>query len=945
MYDCSMMADDAACFVYDTAGKWEVGGPGLTSWHQFWQGRRPGTDTPALVDKLVVQGRPSKKVDTAARPRPSIQKSYTNLESGSATITILADNKHTTYCNGQLLGTGTAFNDWWDPQNARPKKWDCFSADGSYVVAINATGNYGGFSSGSGGSLLASVLTDDGRVLNSNADDWKCWAGTGTRISKGSTQFGFTLWGTNIQEEVPEGWTELNFDDSGWPNAASHGANADLQTPWSAGVNFFYSPGNHDMKDVLDPNWPQSANPTCRTCVGVAGHGMRDEAEWIWTGRRIDGVPIDEVFCRGTLRLADATHTLMPWFDVRAELKQQSLVLRHVRVEGNEAFGGGGEGLGAALSLNASTLDVESVDFVGNTQRGVGAGVIFAVNSNATFSFARFEQSRDLGRGAGVLAAAAGSCVVVSHSQFLRNFVEDQMGFNAQYYAKFLHYDSASRAAQQSASCIVVDASALSAIHSLFDRNAGGDVIVARATSSVDLAHTTFRENTVSTDKVGGWLAGNEGSVATISLWEGSVAALTKAAFIRNVGGAAGALWVSGFNTAVSFDQSKFIGNEAIESNAAAGAIFATDHAYVCGTRSTFEGNVAASQLAAGVVYATDAVEITLTDVTLRYNEAHGSKRYKQYVVDSVLGAGTIYADHSSISLVRATVAQNTAIGWTVLPDPNYMDALHINSPRNIFVQDTTFEPLVWAQTVSISPQVLPGLIVQGSCQHHPCPRGQSCAYANFSSSCKPCPEGTYSSDGINCRNCLPAMAPAADQTQCEPCGGPSNPLAYSPYGICLECHGENVVADGHTSCVSCPLGLGPANAERTHCAPCQGDTLSKLGVCEACPSGKIGTDGTSCSDCPPNAEPSSMQRECRCRPGYYNSTYGLIQCKPDAMPAPQDGHVCQPCGPCLDCETSLSTFTRALVQPGYKLGVAASKVYKGVEHGALRVNKVSVYK
>jgi hypothetical protein len=115
--------------------------------------------------------------------------------------------------------------------------------------------------------------------------------------------------------------------------------------------------------------------------------------------------------------------------------------------------------------------------------------------------------------------------------------------------------------------------------------------------------------------------------------------------------------------------------------------------------------------------------------------------------------------------------------------------------------------------------------------------------------------------------------------------------------------------------------------------------------VCYACPAGKIGDgDGISCSDCPFNSEPFSMQQACRCKQGYYNSSFGLVQCKPDAMPAPQDGLACQPCGPCLDCEKSLSTFTRAMVRPDYKLGVAASKTYKGVECGGLHVDKVSVY-
>ena len=117
---------------------------------------------------------------------------------------------------------------------------------------------------------------------------------------------------------------------------------------------------------------------------------------------------------------------------------------------------------------------------------------------------------------------------------------------------------------------------------------------------------------------------------------------------------------------------------------------------------------------------------------------------------------------------------------------------------------------------------------------------------------------------------------------------------------------------------------------------------MSKFGVCEACPAGKVGDgDGISCSDCPANAEPSAVPLACRCQEGYYNSSFGLVQCKPSPMLAPQNGFACQPCGACLDCEASLSTFTRALVLPGFKLGMAASRAYQGVERGGLHVDKV----
>jgi hypothetical protein len=127
-------------------------------------------------------------------------------------------------------------------------------------------------------------------------------------------------------------------------------------------------------------------------------------------------------------QLKMTTGTPMPSFDERPELHNQSLSLRHVRMEAQVAFGGGGTDHGAAMSLAGSTCALESVEFVGCTQRGVGAGVIFAVGSNVTASFAVFEDNRNLGLGAGVLTASAGSRVAFSHAQFLGNFADNQMG-------------------------------------------------------------------------------------------------------------------------------------------------------------------------------------------------------------------------------------------------------------------------------------------------------------------------------------------------------------------------------------------------------------------------------------------------------------------------------------------------------------------------------------
>ena len=338
------------------------------------------------------------------------------------------------------------------------------------------------------------------------------------------------------------------------------------------------------------------------------------------------------------------------------------------------------------------------------------------------------------------------------------------------------------------AACIAADASVISATNSLFQNNEGGDVIFARSASTVDVAHSTFKDN-IAKAAAGPWQSQEGG--ATISLWEASVANLEEVSFIENTGVAAGAILVTG-ESIVAIGGGLYSGNTASATDAAGAAIFANQHAQVHSSRCSFDGNSAAAQVSAGVIYAGGGAEIILTDATLSNNQA----------VASLFGAGAVYADKSHISLIRANISSNTATGGTALTMSSYADALYVLTPLKVFIQDSSFDPLVWGgKTVSINPQILPGPIIQGSCQQHPCLQGSSCSYSNFSSSCQPCPEGTYSGDGILCDLCPPGTGPSADQTRCEPCGGMEDPLAYSTFGVCLECHGDNVVSDDRQRC------------------------------------------------------------------------------------------------------------------------------------------------
>ena len=247
------------------------------------------------------------------------------------------------------------------------------------------------------------------------------------------------------------------------------------------------------------------------------------------------------------------------------------------------------------------------------------------------------------------------------------------------------------------ASCIAADGSEISATHSLFQNNQGGDVIFARTASTVDVAHSTFKENVAKA--AAGPRHLSEGG-ATISLWEASVATLNEVSFIGNTGVAAGAIVVTG-ESAVAIDLGRFSGNVAsanTECCAAGAVIFANQRAQVTSSQSSFDGNKASAQLSAGAIYGSDGATITLTDATLSRNEAVGS----------LFGAGAVYADKSGVSLTRVSISLNTAKGATTLTRANYADALYVSSPLHIFIRDSGFNPLVWGgQTMSITPRIV----------------------------------------------------------------------------------------------------------------------------------------------------------------------------------------------------------------------------------------------
>ena len=349
----------------------------------------------------------------------------------------------------------------------------------------------------------------------------------------------------------------------------------------------------------------------------------------------------------------------------------------------------------------------------------------------------QFEQNSNLGLGAGVLAVSGQSEVALSHSAFTDNFIENQMGLVGPDVLR--------------ASCITADAAVVSAAHSVFESNTGGNVISAGANAVLDLAHTVFRSN----DHAAGaanvrrrrLASSGQTDGAVIALVDGSVAHVSDATFISNIGLSAGAIIVADAGTAIFLDRVKFTTNTATAPDSAGGALHVSGGATVRGSQTVFESNSAASQLAGGAIFASSGADIILTDSTLTANTA------SPHPEDGGLyGAGAVYTQQAHLQLIGTAVQDNTAAGGDAVTASNFADGLYIQSPLTIKVKDSSFAPLLWGgKSVSINPQVLEGQIMQGGCQQHPCAIGSSCSYANYSLSCQDCPGQTVGQDGISC--------------------------------------------------------------------------------------------------------------------------------------------------------------------------------------------------
>ena len=198
----------------------------------------------------------------------------------TAQLSIVVDNSHTTWCNGELMGSASSWN--------TPDTWECSSANGNYVVAVDGIDGELAIASGFGG-FMATLTVDDGRVLNSDTS-WKCWVDP--------TQLGTVNHGAI---DPPDGWNQIDFDDSAWATATSFGFNTDPTTHW---YPFITPNGVSDLGSGRGTGGVQEKS--CPGCTGAVGGGVADEAQWIWT-RELDAH--NDVFCRGTLNSDDMPTT------------------------------------------------------------------------------------------------------------------------------------------------------------------------------------------------------------------------------------------------------------------------------------------------------------------------------------------------------------------------------------------------------------------------------------------------------------------------------------------------------------------------------------------------------------------------------------------------------------------------------------------------------------
>eukprot|EP01047_Picozoa_sp_COSAG01_P041826 COSAG01_NODE_3614_length_5866_cov_4.599619_2_plen_1512_part_00 len=308
-------------------------------------------------------------------------------------------------------------------------------------------------------------------------------------------------------------------------------------------------------------------------------------------------------------------------------------------------------------------------------------------------------------------------------------------------------------------------------------------------------------------------------------------------------------------------------------------------------TRTLFDGTTADS--IGGGIYVNQGDGLTVVDSIFRNTRARG-----HLPGVGLSGGGAIWASEvpviiSGVSFTDCKAANRidaTGIAY-------YGDSLLCTSCSAILIKGTYFHPFNKDRTVQYDSS---WLATVGGCNEHKCPQGQTCSYTNYSLFCTPCPNGTFSTNGLSCAPCKPGFGPNAARSGCEQCRSGK----YSNFGECIQCEFPRRIVttkDGlSTECLQCDNGKQP-DTKQTTCVPCPAGKVTKKSGAECTECAKAGTYANkttlTCLPCAPGKQPDADAASCvRCQGSNYSQDGG--QCLPCAPPyvVKEQGAKCGPC-------------------------------------------------
>ena len=295
---------------------------------------------------------------------------------------------------------------------------------------------------------------------------------------------------------------------------------------------------------------------------------------------------------------------------------------------------------------------------------------------------------------------------------------------------------------------------------------------------------------------------------------------------------------------------------------------------------------------------------IALTDSTLR---ADGATFDLNAATED---GGAVYATMTGVSTTVA-VSISYSQFWNNSAGAAFTgDAVYLSGVTRWSAVNASYVPYDALRTVETQG------VTMVSCDdesYRSCVPGQGCSYGVATLYCAPCQPNLASAEGFKCQLCLPGKGPSRDQDACEQCATG----LYSSHGICISCSrgkepdpsqsecrncANGTYSDTGTVCEMCPAGTEPHSmigveeveagwedwAETdphsligaADCIVCVGGRYKEEGwerceqceggyqptvnrtLCEECPAGRAGVNGT-CELCPDGYRPNSLPQAC----------------------------------------------------------------------------------